>query len=359
MLFAGSSPVISTTSVFDPAGGPAKAGAGLFTLIMVLMVVVVLMISFLVSWAGFKFRDHAGRENFEPRQSSGNFKLEIAWTVGPALLLVFLFIPTVIVMDQADPPVPANAQANVDVEIIGHQWWWEYRYPKYGFTTANEMYMPAGTNFLAKLESADVIHEFWVPQLGPEFQNIPGSPVYQYLEADKPDQVLHGACSQYCGTQHAWMLISVHVVTPDAFKAWAASQQKASTPPASVAAAATTTPSTGAATSSNSGCSATNLNDAVSNPACVAAGYQVYLNNTCVNCHAIAGTTSNAIVGPNLTHLASRQIIGSGIRANTAQNLAAWVRNANDIKPGVHMPSYSQLSDTDINNLVAYLESLK
>ena len=179
---------------------------------------------------------------------------------------------------------------------------------------------------LAQLKSADVDHDFWVPQLGRKMDLIPGQVNQMYIQANTANEVLHGACAEFCGAEHAWMLISVHIQTQADFNTWVQQQKQIPSP---------------VGTSE------------------VVKGQQVFLSNTCVNCHAIAGTTAKAQIAPDLTHLGSRQMIGAGILENTPDNLFRWIKNVQDVKPGVKMPPFEQLSDSDIHNLVTYLESLK
>ena len=178
-------------SVLDPHSDQAGAISGLIWLAFAFAFGIVMMVSILVIWAALKYRHRTqGGDDSEPRQVSGNFRMEVAWTVAPAIVLVGLFIPTVIVMNKSDPAVPANTQPQV--EIVGHQWWWEYRYfdpnGKVIADTANVMYLPVGKDaqgqplrLIAKLSSADVIHDWWVPQLGRKMDNNPGLPNYEWL----------------------------------------------------------------------------------------------------------------------------------------------------------------------------------
>jgi cytochrome c oxidase subunit 2 len=331
----------SPIPTLDPQSKQAEAITGLLIVTLLLAIAVVVIIAVMVTVTIIRFRRRQSNDQSEPRQISGSFRLELVWTAIPALVLIGLFFPTVGAMNASDPAIPANPQA--DIEIIGHQWWWEYRYPKQNIVTANVMYIPTGQKVLAKLVGADVIHDFWVPQLGRKMDVNPGAPNYEYLEADNAG-VFHGACAEYCGTQHAWMLISVHAVPQAEYDKWLSDQAKDST---AALAASVSRPQV--------------TSDQIEK------GKQVFLNNTCVNCHSIAGTSANyAQVGPNLTHVGSREILGAGVietpqdnQALALENMKSWVKNPQAIKPGVHMPPYLQLSDGDLTNLAAYLESLK
>ena len=248
--------------------------------------------------------------------------MEIGWTVAPAVLLIVLAVLTLYTMRISDPSVQSQEQP--DLVIVGHQWWWEVRYPKAGVVTANEIHLPAGQRLLTRIESADVIHSFWVPALGRKMDAIPGHPNHLYIQADTPGTYL-GTCAEYCGAQHAWMRIRVIVQTPKDFQAWL--QQQAAVP---------ATPTSGQA----------------------AQGAQLFQDLTCRNCHSIAGTSAHGTFAPDLTHLTDRQTIGAGVLDNTPANLALWLTNPQAIKPGSYMPNLN-LSSDQVMSLVAYLESLK
>ena len=254
----------------------------------------------------------------EPRQVQGNRRLEVIWTVTPALVLAGIFVAVVQTMRSVDAAPPDAAR----VRVIGHQWWWEYQYPDRGVVTANELHVPTGVPLRVDLESVDVIHSFWVPQFGLMRDTIPGKLNQMALTIDRPGDYA-GACTQYCGAQHAWMRQRVVAEPPDQFDAWAQQQAQPAAP--------------------------SNL-----------PGQQVFLQNTCVDCHAIRGRAP-AQVGPDLTHFGSRSTIGAGVLPNTpdGSNLRSWIRDAQSIKPGVLMPTYHSLTDQDLNDLVQYLESLK
>jgi cytochrome c oxidase subunit 2 len=265
-----------------------------------------------------RYRGRAGAA--EPPQDFGRPALEISWTLASLLVVVFLFGFTVVTVRRADPPAGGRRP---DLVVVGHQWWWEVRYPHSGVVTANEIHMPTDQAWLVRLESADVIHDFWVPELGRKMDMVPGHPNHIWLQAGAPGVYL-GSCSEFCGAQHAWMRIRVVAQRPAAFAAWEAQQRQV--PP----------PATGA----------------------VATGARRFQELTCVNCHAIAGTAAAARVAPDLTHLASRDTLGAGVLTNTPGNLAAWLADPQAIKPGSNMPNL-HLSSADVGALAAYLESLR
>lgn len=311
---------MSGGSPFDPASPQAAAISELFVVALVLLGVILVLVTGLVLYASFRYAARPGEG--EPEQVHGNRKLEIAWTVGPALLLAVLFGLSVSTMRRADPSI--DPRRRPDLVVIAHRWWWELRYPQAGFTTSNEVHLPAGRRSLVRVESADVIHSFWVPQLGRKVDAIPGHPNHLWLEPTKRGTYL-GSCSEYCGAQHAWMRLRVVVESPSDYARWTRQQQQTPSTPESKEAAA---------------------------------GAELFRTRTCVSCHSIAGTDARARIGPDLTHVASRETLGAGVVENTPERLAEWLRDPRAIKPGVEMPNL-KLDDAQIRQLVAYLEGLE
>jgi len=266
-------------------------------------------------------RDRGRPGDPDPEQVHGNRTLEITWTVLPALLLMVMFGLTVRTMQT----VNAEPAAPLRVQVIGHQWWWEYRYPDLGVTTASELVLPVGRPARLELTTADVIHSFWVPQIGWKKDVIPGQANSMNVQVDEAG-AYDGPCTEYCGTQHAWMRIRLVAQSPDAFEAWTRAQQQPASPP--------------------------------SDPS-VARGAQVFASSSCINCHAIAGTSAAARVGPDLSHVGSRSIIGAGVLDNSPDSLGRWIRDPQAVKPGVLMPAYPNFSDADLASLAAYLSGLK
>jgi len=306
---------------FQPDSPQAAAISNLFIVTLIIAAIVFAIVLVLTIVAIIRFRSRPDTE--EPRQVFGNKKLEIGWTVAPALLLLGLFIYTAKTMQVSDQPVPSDQQGK-DLVVVGHQWWWEVRYPQYGVVTANEVHMPVGQKLSGLFESADVIHDFWVPQLGRKIDLVPGHPNNLYLQLDTPGTYL-GTCAEFCGAQHAWMRIRVIAQTQEDFAAWIKSQQQIPQTP-------------------------------TSGPA--AEGAQLFQQIACQSCHTIAGTDAKGTVGPDLTHLASRETLGAGVLDNNPGNLTAWVNNPQNIKPGVNMPSLG-LTNQQLQAIVAYLETLK
>jgi cytochrome c oxidase subunit 2 len=241
----------------------------------------------------------------------------------PAVALVVLFgISDVYLVRQTSPPNPKSTAMTINV--IGHQWWWEIRYPSTGAVSANEIHIPVNTRVNVVTTTADVIHSFWVPALNRKIDMIPGRQNRILLEATRTGEY-RGQCSQYCGLQHANMAMEVFVQTPSAFKSWLSSVSAPARPPTAAQASA---------------------------------GQQLFMSSQCASCHTIAGTQAQGTVGPNLTHVASRTTLAANTIPNTPSQLAAWIRDPQAIKPGTRMPDLG-LSRGQVNQIVTYLETLR
>jgi cytochrome c oxidase subunit 2 len=280
-------------------------------------VVILAIVAGLITYSLVRSRARPG--SGEPRQVFGSHKVEIVWTVGPFLVLVWIFALTVRAMRASDPPEAGPP----DLVITGHQWWWEVRYAKPAFVTANEIHIPVGQRLSVQLEAADVIHDFWAPRLARKMDMIPGVTNHIWLQADKPG-TYQGACAEYCGAEHAWMRFLVIAQPQSEFDAWASHQAQAATPP------------TGPG----------------------GRGRQLFLQMTCANCHAIQGVTAITNVAPDLTHLASRRTLGAGVLQNTPADLARWLKNPQAVKPSCRMPNLN-LTTAQVDDLVSFFESLK
>ncbi|MGH9396871.1 MAG: cytochrome c oxidase subunit II [Terriglobia bacterium] len=312
---------MQTPPTFNPNSPEAQAIAHLFLVVGVIMVAILALVTSLVLYASVRYRRRPGAG--EPKQAFGKQKVEIAWTVGPILVIIFIFAITIQAMRRADPtPAPGEKP---DMVIIAHQWWWEAHYTKSHVVTANEIHIPARKRLLVRLESRDVIHDWWVPQLGPKMDAIPGHPNHFWLEADQPGTYL-GRCAEYCGAEHAWMRIRVIAQTAAEFNQWEQHQLEVPAKPG--------------------------VGDA-------AQGAKLFLKSlTCANCHTVAGTAAKATIGPDLTHVASRETLAAGRLTNTPSNLQKWLANPQAIKPGSHMPNF-ELPDAQVHDLAAYMETLK
>ena len=286
-----------------------------------------LVVGGLLLYALLRYRHRPNDVNAaqEAAQIYGSNQIELSWTVIPILIVVMLFLATArVILATEDAPKPASA---LDVTVIGHQFWWEYRYPKLGIVTANELHIPVSdpkhpTPTYLTMSSADTDHSFWVPRLAGKTDLIPNQVNTMWIDPNNSGLYL-GQCAQYCGVQHAKMLIRIYADSPADFAAWVAHQQEL----------------------------------AVENPS-AAEGREIFQHNACISCHAVAGTVATGRFGPDLTHIASRDTIASGSVPNTAENLRAFVDNPASFKPGALMPPM-HLNDHDLDAVTAYLITLK
>jgi len=314
----------TTPSTWAPVSTPAHEIYGLSLFVLLITGAIFAVVAGLLVFVIIRFRERESDAKHEPAQIYGSVQVELAWTVIPILIVVVLFLTTArIIFAIQDEPKPQSA---LDVTVIGHQFWWEFRYPKLNVVTANELHVPLSTHrdpepTYLRLLSADVDHSFWVPQLAGKTDLIPNHPNEMWMDPQKPGLYL-GQCAQFCGIEHAKMLIRVYVDTPQEFDEWVKEQQQ----------------------------------PAVDDPA-VAAGRHIFESEACANCHTILGTSAHGTFGPDLTHLMSRSTIAAGAAANTPDNLRAWIHDPNTFKPGVLMPAM-QLSDQETNEVVAYLATL-
>jgi cytochrome c oxidase subunit 2 len=309
------------TTIFNVATSQNKYLCDLHWFTLAICVLIGFVVTGLLIAVIVKFRTPANDDGSEPKQVHGNIKLEIIWTAIPLLIVTVLGVLTAYVMFVTNPPA-ANKQP--DVVVIGHQWWWEYRYPKLGVTTANELVLPVGQNQLLDIEAADVVHSWWVPAFGQKMDAIPGHPAKMWLNPTKTGLFL-GTCSEFCGQQHSLMRIIAKVVTPQEFDAWVKAQQAIPEGPSDASAER---------------------------------GKQLFESATCVQCHRVAGTDAVAQIGPDLTHIAQRQTLGAGVLENNVDNLAKWMQNPQTFKPGVYMPNM-RLTDEEAHDIATYLENLK
>jgi cytochrome c oxidase subunit 2 len=279
----------------------------------------------LLAYSITKYRRRGDDDGREPAQVYGSNQVELAWTVIPVLIVLVLFLVTArVIQSVEDAPKPAGA---VEVIAIGHQFWWEYRYPTLGVVTANELHVPVSnpdhpTPTFIKLLSADTDHSFWVPRLAGKTDLIPNHPNSMWIDPREPGVYL-GQCAQYCGTQHAKMLLRVYVQSREDFDQWIQQQRQPAV-----------------------------IGDAASE------GQRIFETTACINCHTVAGTIANGRFGPDLTHLMSRDTIAAGAALNTRENLRLWIRNPDAIKPGSLMPAM-ELNDQQLDALTAYLETLR
>jgi len=273
----------------------------------------------------FRFRSRGNGEE-EPPQVYGHTKLEIAWMAAPAIVLLGVLVMMVDTMNAVAEP-PADA---ITISVVGHQWWWEVRYASsdatgtVDFVTANEIHVPVGKPVKVLLTSTDVVHSFWVPELGGKMDMVPGKINQTWFQVDKPG-VFHGRCSEFCGVEHAQMGFLVIAQPQPEYEAWLRNQEAKAVIPVEQQAKE---------------------------------GLDQFLNSACVGCHRIDGTRAQGALGPDLTHVGSRSTLAADTIQNTPAEMARWLSNPQAVKPGNKMPNLN-LSPEAVQKLTAYLESLK
>jgi cytochrome c oxidase subunit 2 len=343
-----------------------------------------------------------------PEQVHGNTKLEILWTVIPAVVLAIIAVPTVQTIFKTQGEARGDA---LQIEVIGHQWWWEFRYPQYNVSTANEVYLPIGRTANFALKTHDVVHSFWIPGLGGKRDLVNNRTNYIWFTPDSVgEEAFNGFCAEYCGTSHANMRFKAFTVTAEQFASWISQQQQpaAFVLPAPGAQAAARMPrGTTAARATTTGATPA---EATQTPQPVQAGYlsfprekmpdyavphtplpaglsfdttlvgevargaQLVAYGTCIGCHTVRGErTAIGIIGPDLTHVGSRLTIAGGLYPNDKAHLGAWIKNARAMKPGSFMNTLGigqydpivkstikvGLTDQQVADIVAYLQALK
>lgn len=266
-----------------------------------------------------KGRKHEGEE---PPQFSGNNRLEATLFAVPVLIVIILFVATIETIGDIDfHSQPENALV---VEVTGYQYWWDFVYRETGVRTANELVVPVGRPVYFEMTSADVIHSFWVPNLGGKTDTIPGQTTRMHLSADRPG-VYYGQCTELCGPSHANMRLRVIAVPEEEFEAWLRGAQNF------------TPVITGASAQQ---------------------GQQVF-QAQCASCHAVKGTNAQGVIGPDLSFMGERTTIGSGVWPNTPENMKAWISDSPGMKPGSKMTAFPNLTTQQLDDLVAYLDSLR
>ncbi len=317
----------SSTNIFAPSSTPADSIYRLSLFVLAVTGTIFVIVFSLLFYVAVKFKRRSGDDR-EPPQIYGSDQVELAWTVLPVLIVMVLFMTSArvihAVQDARRPP------GTIEVTAVGHQFWWEYRYPQYGFVTANELHVPVSdraqpTPTFITLLSADTNHSFWVPRLAGKTDLIANHPNSTWVDPHDTGLYL-GQCAQYCGTQHAKMLLRVYVESRADFDRWVKTQQQTVQP------------------------------DAAMSPEAIE-GRRVFESTACINCHAIEGTVADGTFGPDLRHLMSRDTIASGAAPNTPANLRSWIQNPQVIKPGALMPAMN-LNQQELDEVTAYMLTL-
>ncbi|MEO6848001.1 MAG: cytochrome c oxidase subunit II [Chthoniobacterales bacterium] len=312
-------------NIFQPVSAPAQQIYHVAVLVLIICAGIFFVVGGILVYTIIRFRKRADDDGREPPQVYGGTQIELAWTVLPILItLVLIAITARTIGEIQNAKMPDSA---IKVRVVGHQWWWEIHYPDYGIVTANELHVPLSAvnrrlPTHITLQSADVAHSFWVPQLAGKTDLIPNRDNETWIEPYETG-TFFGNCSQYCGTQHANMLLRVIVHTPEDFQKWVANQKKAA------------------------------VNDPLA-----AQGKALFYSLACINCHTIDGTIAKGGFGPDLTHLMSRQTIGAGVADLTPTTLHEWIQNPQTLKPGCLMPDMKLLGP-QVDQVTAYLQTLK
>jgi len=328
---------VSIFPLLQPASPEAQAIFDLFMMIVLISLGIFLVVTGLIAVALWR-----GRSKQEtPDQDFGSHKSEIYWMTGPVLILIWIFVITgklVLTMNAVPKIQPTDAEHEVELTVIGHQWWWEVKYGDSSIIGANEIHLPRGKKVRVRVESADVIHSFWVPRLARKMDAIPGKTNYIWLEANEEGEY-EGRCAEYCGTQHTWMKFKVFVKSPEDYETWRSETEARAKKIA------------GQAVASAAGDSVSANGD----PQAFAAGRSIFESQGCINCHTLEGYSTPSI-GPDLTQLSTRAILGAGVLDNSRENLAAWLKDPQKYKPGCKMPDFN-LTDEQVDQLVTFLWS--
>jgi cytochrome c oxidase subunit 2 len=352
LLLANADGPTQNLSIFDPASPPAESIRQLSVLVLAITAFIFIAVEGILIYSIVRFRRRGATATGEPPQVYGSKPIEIAWTAAPALVVFVLVLVSARTLWEVNvpPPQPRERDNTLFATVVGRQWWWEYTYDHYngralGFTTANELHVPVSEEGIPRpvfltLKSADVCHSFWVPRLAGKTDLIPGRINSMWFQTDRTGLYL-GQCAEYCGTQHANMLLRVYVDTPDKFEHWLELQQKDRWP---------------------------DKDDPRLRDERVRAGEKAFLAQSCINCHAVRGTPAKGTYAPDLTHLMSRRTLASGMIPNDPDDrplddlkgskLLEWVADPQPIKPGCLMPSFG-LGDRKRGDIVRYLLTLR
>jgi cytochrome c oxidase subunit 2 len=326
--FGQSAPTAYPGSIFAPTSTPADRIYEVEIFVLIVTGAIFVVVFSLLVYSAVKYRRKAADDGREPAQIYGSNQIEMAWTVIPVIIVLVLFLASARVIHEVQDAAPPPSA--VQVTAIGHQFWWEFRYPKYGIVTANELHVPLSdpahpAPTYLKLVSADTVHSFWVPRLAGKTDLIPNHPNEMWLDPRAEGMYL-GQCAQFCGVQHAKMLLRIYVDSADKFAQWVENEKhRVETPPADETAAE---------------------------------GRRVFERTACIACHRVAGTHATGRVGPDLTHLMSRATLASGAADNTQANLRQWIQKPDSIKPGSLMPAMN-LSEKELDEVTAYMLTLK
>lgn len=356
-------------SALSPKGDFARMIDELFDTVMLWATLVFVLVEGALIWAIFKFR---GRPNdAEPAQVHGNTTLEIVWTLIPALILAMIAVPTVRAIFKNNE-IPTDNP--LEVRVVGHQWWWEFEYPEFGLTTANELHVPVGRTVSLRMGTSDVLHSFWTPQLAGKRDVFPNRETRLWFKAEEAG-FYPGQCAEFCGIQHGKMAFTIVAEEPAEFERYVGALRSASaTGPAAAAAPTTTTQGAtvavaaqgsqqgnqpgGAPPQARTDSATPDTTRAAPPSDVIAAGQKAFQARGCIGCHSLsAANAPKGMIGPNLALVGSRRYIAAGTLKNTDENLAHWIRDPQSVKEGVKMPNLG-VTEAEAQALVAYFRAL-
>src|SRR6266567_3541333 len=314
-----SSVAANPQTAFNARSDYAVEGLDLFILTIWLGVIIGGVVEIVLVITAIRYRRRAGDRL--PPQIHGSTVIEVIWTTGPVIVVGAILFFTLPVIFSTQAPAPSGS---MNIDVIGHQFWWEFQYPDAKVVTANELHLPVGRTVNLVLRSDDVIHSFWIPALGGKRDAFPGHTNYIWLTANSLGE-FPGQCYQLCGYSHGNMREKAIIQSPSDFQAWLSSQQTPAVQPTDPTAAE---------------------------------GAQLFQTRGCAACHTVTGTPAQGTIGPNLTHVAGRGVIAGSVLQNTPQDLRTWLKDPPAVKPGSIMPNLG-LNDHELDVLVAYLQSLK
>jgi len=315
--------------MFDSVGDVARKQQTLFMWILWAAVLVFIVVEGVLIYVVMKFRRRP--QDRIPRQVHGNRNLEIAWTIAPIIVVA---VPTISTLIDLAAPAPEDA---LHIRVIGHQWWWEFVYPDQDLIIANEVHIPVGRPISMTLESADVIHSFWIPKIVGKVDMIPNriNKLPTFIVPEEAPGIYFGQCAELCGTAHALMKFRVTAQSDGDFQNWIENQKTPSEVP-------------------------------ITDPERI--GHDLFNGQgLCLTCHTVRGTTAQGKIGPDLTHFGSRSTLGAALLPNTSEHLTQWLEDPEDLKPGnimardaaIYIDPNLRLDSEEIESLVSYLKSLK
>jgi cytochrome c oxidase subunit 2 len=343
-----------------PKGDLARIEDGVFFETVKWATLVFVLVEGALVYAIFRFRGKPG--DAEPEQIHGNTVVEVTWTVIPALILAMIAVPTVKAIFKENETPKGDP---LTVEVVGHQWWWEFRYPEFNLTTANELHVPVGRTVSLKMGAYDVVHSFWLPQFAGKRDVFPNRETRLWFTAEEPGEY-SGQCAEFCGIQHGRMAFRLVAQPAAEFTRWVDHMKSITMQPAATSsgpADSVRTSSAGAGVQQQAAAPAPQAPDSAkaqtgqAQDPLVAQGQKLFLMKGCVGCHSLVALNApKGLLGPNLANVGARTYIAAGTLPNNDENLAHWIRFPQEVKHGVLMPNLGVTED-EAKALVAFLRT--